>query len=94
MDIKTILELQALAFPLIKLFGGPDIQTEFIQPGAAYLDQGAAVLHAAGNLLAAAGQAMADGVMTEAEINTIIVGYGDLVLATEVITAKLHPVDG
>lgn len=72
MNVSDLLEIQALAFPLIKAFGGPDIAEDFIRPGGDYLKDGAAVLRAAAELLETAGTSLEDGQLTLEEINKTI----------------------
>ena len=59
LNVNSLLELQALAFPLIKSLGGPDIAGDYLQPGGEKLLEGAAVLREAAEVLEVAGQDLA-----------------------------------
>ncbi len=78
MNIAQLLNLQALAFPLIQTFGGPDIANDFIKPGGEYLAEGATVLREAADVLEVAGVGLADGRLTMDEIEAVLSEFVEL----------------
>lgn len=71
-QINDLLQLQSLAFPLIKMVGGPDIPRDVLEPTAGHLTSAGQTLKEASDVLLAAGAALEDGHLSLDEINGIL----------------------
>lgn len=88
LEIKDILQLQSIAFPLIRTFGGPDIAGEFIKPGAGYLADGGELLIQVGEFLKVAGEKLEDGTLTEDELNAVLAEFDDIGPAADALISR------
>lgn len=87
-DINSILQLQTLAFPLIKMVGGPDIGEDILQPTSAHLYRAGDVLKQSSDVLLAASAALADGRLEMSEIDIIVEEAGEV---QDALQRLLHP---
>lgn len=89
-DVGSLLQIQTLAFPLVKTFGGPDIPTDYLKPTATKLIEAGATLHQVATILDLAGKALEDGYLDPAEIDAIILQAETAVAAIEELVGRTN----
>jgi hypothetical protein len=89
-DVDSLLGLQALVFPLVKMLGGPDLPA-LIAGGADTLPLFEDALRQVADVFGAAHAGEHDGVLTRPEVDAVIKETQDVKLAVVALLANLKP---
>jgi len=85
-------DIQRLLFPIVKSLGGPDIEAAVVDK-ADVLTETALFLDQVATLCGLAGESLADGLLTDEELEAIVAGAESLPEALEGIVEAWAPVE-